>query len=251
MPDLITQALAAPGLGWLVAAALIAGIVRGFAGFGTAMVYLPIAGSFLSPFAALTTLIVMDLIGPLPNVPRALRDRHPGDISKLFAGLIVALPLGVLTLSLLPVEVFRYAVSIIALALLVLLITGFRYQGVLGPKTIVGTGMLGGFLGGSTGLPGPPVIMVYMASQHPAAVVRATLMLYLLAVDALMLIVFWLYGRLDLQFLLLGFVVMVPYLFGNVVGGALFRAEYERLYRWVAYAIIAVSAVLGLPLWES
>ncbi len=156
MPDLITQALAAPGLGWLIAAALIAGIVRGFAGFGTAMVYLPVAGSFLSPFAALTTLIVMDLIGPLPNVPRALRDRHPGDISKLFLGLIVALPLGVLTLSLLPVEVFRYAVSIIALALLGLLITGFRYQGTLGPKTIVGTGMLGGFLGGSTGLPGPP-----------------------------------------------------------------------------------------------
>ncbi len=250
MPDLITQALAQPGLGWLIGAALVAGVVRGFAGFGTAMVYLPMAGSFLSPFAALTTLIVMDLIGPLPNVPRALRDRHRGDISKLFLGLIVALPVGVLTLSYVPTEVFRYAVSLIALVLLGLLITGFRYRGTLGPRTIVGTGMLGGFLGGSTGLPGPPVIMVYMASQHPATVVRATLMLYLIAVDTLMLSVFWLYGRLEAQLLVLGFVVMVPYLLGNVVGGALFQAEYETLYRRVAYGIIAISAVLGLPIWE-
>ncbi len=249
MPEWLSQALAQPGLAWLLAAALVAGIVRGFSGFGTAMVYLPIAGSLLNPFAALTTLLVMDLFGPLPNVPRALRDRHPGDISKLFLGLVIALPLGVLLLSLLPVEVFRYAVSLISLCLLILLVTGFRYRGVLGPKTIVATGMLGGFLGGSTGLPGPPVIMVYMASQHPAKVVRATLMLYLLAVDVLMLGVFWLYDRLEVDYLVLGFCVMLPYLAGNVLGGVLFRADYERIYRLVAYAIIAISAVLGLPIW--
>ena len=250
MPDILAQALAQPGLGWLVFAALMAGLVRGFSGFGTAMVYLPIAGSFLSPFAALTTLIIMDVLGPLPNVPGALRDRHRGDIWKLVLGLAVALPVGVWALSLLPGDVFRYAVSIITLILLVLLVSGFRYQGVLSGPAIFGTGMMGGFLGGVAGLPGPPVIMVYMASTHPARVVRATITLYLLLFEILLLSIFWISDRLDWAFVMLGFVVMVPYLLGNVVGGWLFRPDYEKLYRSVAYGIIAISAVMGLPIWE-
>ena len=147
MPELWSQALAQPGLIWLLGAALVAGLVRGFSGFGTAMVYLPVAGTFLDPFAALTTLLVMDLIGPLPNVPRALRDRHPGDMSRLTLGLIIALPIGVLVLTQVPVEAFRYGVSLIALALLVLLISGYRYRGALTPRLITGTGMLGRFPG--------------------------------------------------------------------------------------------------------
>lgn len=251
MPDVLVQALAQPGLYWILTAALAAGLVRGFSGFGTAMVYLPIAGTFLSPFAALTTMLVMDFFGPLPNVPRALRDRHPGDMSRLIMGLVIALPLGVLVLTYVPTEVFRYAVSLIALTLLVLLISGFRYRGALTPRLITGTGMLGGFLGGSTGLPGPPVIMLYMASTHPAHVVRATLMLYLLAVDVMMVGLFWLYDRLEPGFLMLGFCVMVPYLIGNVLGGWLFRPGYEKTYRGIAYLVIAISAVMGLPFWTN
>ncbi|WP_050929974.1 sulfite exporter TauE/SafE family protein [Aestuariivita boseongensis] len=250
MPEVLTQALALPGLGWLIAAALVAGIVRGFAGFGTAMVYLPVAGAYLDPFAALTTVIIMDLIGPLPGVPRALRERHPGDLGRLVSGLVIGLPLGVLTLSLISPDMFRYSVSFIALMLLALLITGFRYHGEMTPRLITGTGFLGGYLGGTAGLPGPPVIMLYMASSHPAPVVRATNTLYLLIFDFFLLGTFLVLGRLDFGFVGLGFVVMVPYLIGNVIGGALFRAEYEKLYRWVAYAIIAASALMGLPFWE-
>ncbi|MEM7521197.1 MAG: sulfite exporter TauE/SafE family protein [Pseudomonadota bacterium] len=249
MPELWSQALAQPGLIWLLGAALAAGLVRGFSGFGTAMVYLPVAGTFLGPFAALTTLLVMDLFGPLPNVPRALRDRHPGDMSRLVLGLVIALPIGVLVLAQVPAEAFRYAVSLIALALLVLLISGYRYRGALTPRLITGTGMLGGFLGGSTGLPGPPVIMLYMASTHPAHVVRATLMLYLVAVDVLMLGIFWLYDRLEPGNLVLGFCVMVPYLLGNILGGWLFRPGQEKIYRGIAYLVIALSAIIGLPFW--
>ena len=60
----------------LSVAAFLAGLVRGFSGFGTAMVFLPIAGQILTPFQAVTAMIVMDAIGPLPNVPRALKVAH-------------------------------------------------------------------------------------------------------------------------------------------------------------------------------
>ncbi len=249
MPDALAAALAVPGLGWLAAAVFVAGLVRGFAGFGTAMVYLPVAGQFLSPFEALTTLVVMDMIGPLPNMPRALRDGHPRDLLRLMAGLVLALPLGVFVLSLVAPEVFRYGVSLAALILLALLVGGWRWRGALKGWMITLTGGLGGFLAGAVGLPGPPVIMLYMAAPHPARVIRANITVYLLLADAVMIAVLRAFGHLVVGALVLGAVLALPYLAGNVAGALLFRPEAERSYRIVAYAIIAASALSGLPLW--
>lgn len=248
--QLIAQVIAADGFWILVIAAAVAGLVRGFSGFGTAMVYLPVAGQILSPFAALTTLMIMDLIGPLPNIPAALRTSHKADILRLSLGALLAVPLGVLMLGLIEPAVFRYGVSLIALGLLLLLVGGFRYHGKLQPRMIYGTGAIGGLLAGSVGLPGPPVIMLYMASPHSAAVIRANIMIYLLLCDLVMITVLHLNGYLVVSAVLTGAMLAVPYLLGNVIGGWLFAPGYERIYRWVAYFIIAASALNGLPLFD-
>ncbi len=241
-------ALATEGFGLLAAAAFVAGLVRGFSGFGTAMVYLPVAGQVLSPFAALTTLVSMDLIGPLPNIPRALREGARGDLLWLLAGTGLGLPIGVWALSQVAPEIFRYGVSLVALVLLVILIAGLRYRGRVTRALVGATGTLSGLLAGSVGLPGPPVILFYMASPHPARVIRATIMVFLLASDVLMLGVLGLKGLLAAQAVVLGLVLALPYMAGNVAGAAIFRPRAERLYRAVAYAIIAASAIAGLPI---
>ncbi len=248
MPDALAAAFATPGLGWLVAAVFVAGMVRGFAGFGTAMVYLPVAGQFLDPFEALTTLVVMDMIGPLVNMPRALRDGHKRDLVRLAAGLVIGLPVGLWALTQVAPEVFRYAVSIAALVLLSLLIGGVRFRGELRGGLVTLAGWLGGLLGGATGLVGPPVIMLYMAAPHRASVIRANITVYLYMADVLMLGVMALFGRFVPGALVLGLVLAAPYLAGNAMGGWLFRPGAERTYRMVAYAIIAASAISGLPL---
>jgi hypothetical protein len=56
MPDILASALATDGLMWIALGSLLAGLVRGFAGFGTAMIYLPFAGQFLTPLGAVMTL---------------------------------------------------------------------------------------------------------------------------------------------------------------------------------------------------
>ncbi|PWE34124.1 sulfite exporter TauE/SafE family protein [Maritimibacter sp. 55A14] len=240
--------LALDGLGWLLVGVTLGGLVRGFSGFGTAMVYLPFAGAVLEPVWALTTLVVMDLIGPLPNVPRALRDGHARDVLRLGLGALAGLPLGVGFLVAVPPEVFRYAVSLISLLLLALLAGGLRYRGAMTRPLVFGTGALGGVLAGGAGLPGPPAIMLYMARPLPAAAIRANLLLYLLLTDLLMLAVFGLSGLVGTAPVLVGAVLALPYTFANIAGAAIFKPERQRLYRAVAYLVIAASALRGLPL---
>ncbi|WP_238364572.1 sulfite exporter TauE/SafE family protein [Mesobacterium pallidum] len=234
----------------LVLAGTVAGLVRGFAGFGTAMVYLPIAGQILPPIWALVTLVIMDFFGPIPNLPRGWRDADRPDLVRLITGMVATLPVGVALLAVLEPEVIRYVISVLALVLTVLLVSGFRYRGPMTRPLVIGTGAVGGITGGVAGIPGPPVILLYMASGKPAQVVRANNLVYLFVFDIFFMgLVAW-RGWMELVPVVLGLVVVLPNLLGNMAGAAMFRPERERVYRWAAYGMIAASALSGLPLWD-
>ena len=234
---------------YLVLGATLAGLVRGFSGFGTAMVFIPIAGQVLSPIATLTVLFVMDLIGPIPNIPRALRDGQLVDVSRLFVGSLIGAPIGVYLLTLMSEDVFRLSGASFSLLLLVLLIFGVRYRGTLGKGLIYLTGSIGGLFGGAVGIPGPPVIMLYMASTLPPAVIRANNTLFLLVVDVLFFSIFWFKGLLLTHYILIGIIIAVPYLTFCILGAFLFNPRREKIYRITAYIIIFISAFSALPIW--
>jgi uncharacterized membrane protein YfcA len=249
MPDLLAQALATEGLGWIALGAFLAGCVRGFAGFGTAMIYLPFAGQYLDPISAVVTMLIFDSIGPLPMVPRAIRDADWPDLRRLSLAMALTIPIGLILLSSVPAEVFRYTVSAVSLIMLAILLTGLRYSGrPSAPKTYA-VGAAGGILGGAVGVPGPPAILYYMASPHPASVIRATTLLYLFAFEIAFFAIASIQDMLTWRPILLGAVLIPATMCGVLLGTWLFKPGQERLYRTIAYIIIAASAIRGLPLW--
>jgi uncharacterized membrane protein YfcA len=250
MPEAVTALFDIDGLIWLFISVFVAGLVRGFAGFGSGMIIMPAASSVLDPFGAIIFMMMAELLGPLPNLPAAWRDGAPRDVGRLMLGVVVAVPVGVYCLSALSPEFFGWVVSVSVLTLLVILMTGWRYRGVLTPRLTVGTGALGGFMGGFAGIPGPPVIMLYMSSILPISVIRANFLLYLLAFDVVMIVIFGFWGLFVWQAALLGLIAGVPNVLANMLGARLFDPTAEVLFRRVAYIIIASSAIIGLPIWK-
>lgn len=250
MPDLLSSALATEGLIWLVAAVFVAGLVRGFAGFGSAMIIMPVASSVLSPVEAVIFLICTELVGPLPNAPAAWRDGAPREVGLLMVGAMIALPFGVWALTSMDATVFGWVVSLSVATLLILTVSGWRLKGQLTPRSTVFAGGLGGFMTGFAGVPGPPVIMLYMASTLPITVIRANFLLYLVAIDLVLFPLLWALGLMNWSIAFLGLLVGVPNLIANMIGTRLFNLSAERLFRNVAYIVIAASAIIGLPLWK-
>ncbi|WP_339758689.1 sulfite exporter TauE/SafE family protein [uncultured Sulfitobacter sp.] len=250
MPEILATAGSTTGLIWLLLTVIIAGLVRGFAGFGSAMIIMPVAASILSPVQAVIFLTAAELLGPLPNLPSALRQGTKRDITLLLAGVVLAMPLGLLCLSYVSPDPFGWIVSGVVITLLVLLITGWRYSGAMGTPLIIGTGALGGFMTGFAGIAGPPVIMLYMASKLPIAVIRANFLLYLVGIDLLLFAMLWLSDLLVWQIVVLGLLMGIPSVLANMIGARLFDPSSETLFRTVAYIVIGLSAIIGLPLWK-
>lgn len=249
MPELLSSLISLPGLGWIIFAAFIAGLVRGFTGFGTALVFLPIAAQFLPPFATILVLTFMDLLSPLPVIRSAWQDAHRPDLRRLLIGTAVMLPVGLWCLTLLPQVVFRFGVSGIALGMLAALVLGLRYRGEIRRSMVYAIGGVAGFLGGVAGLPGPPVILFYMARPLAAAVIRANTLIFLFGYEFFVVAGIAAYGRLELIWVVLGLALGLPGMVGNWLGGRLFRPGLETVYRSAAYIVIALSALSGLPIW--
>lgn len=250
MPDLFGTALQTDGLWWLILVSLTAGLVRGFSGFGSGLVLLPAAAAALGPVAGITVMTIADLAGPVPILRRALRDVYLPDLARLLGATALALPVGVTVLLLFDPDVFRYTLSVVALITLILLISGARFKGALTPPLVYATGGLAGLLGGVVGVPGPPIITLYLASTLRAAAVRATILLYLFVYDLMLLGIYAVKGRFMLDAVLIGVLLAVPNVIGNMIGAAIFRPSLERFYRMTAYTIIAFSALSALPLWD-
>ncbi|WP_232617807.1 TSUP family transporter [Pseudooceanicola antarcticus] len=247
----LIQALATPGLPWLLLTCLVAGGVRGFAGFGSALIIMPVAGIFLPLPYAIVAMMGMGVLSWPVIVPRALRQADLREVGTLALAAVAAAPLGLWLLGWLEQEVLRWCVTGVAGLTLLALATGWRYEGRVNWPGLLAVGAVAGVLGGTTGLTGPPVILFYLAGAAGAAVVRANTIVFLALLDlGLIAGMFW-QGRVSADALWLALVLALPYAAGTLAGQRAFAPDRETAYRRVAYGVIALAILSGLPLFQS
>lgn len=247
--ELIFTALSYDGLALLVAAAFIAGCVQGFAGFGTALIFIPLAAIVVPPVWVIIIMTMFSLFGMLVLLPRAWRDGYRRDMVMLIVGGALTLPVGLYMLTRMEGDIFRWLVCGLSFVMLGLLASGWRYRQRLSAMATFAVGSAGGFLGGIAGLPGPPIILTYMSSLAPIKAIRGTSMVYLFSVDVLVFVVFYISDVLVALPVVIGVFLAVPYALGGMSGTALFNPQKEPIYRRVAYGLIAMSALAGLPIY--
>ncbi|MCK0148592.1 sulfite exporter TauE/SafE family protein [Marivita sp. S6314] len=251
MPEFLLAALDTAGLDWLLLATLVAGIVYGFAGFGAALVFLPVATVFLPPAVAIAAFSVSAMSSLVTVFPKALPMVDRKAVTILIVSATVSASLGIWVLTVTDVTVIRWVVVAVCAITLCALIAGWRYE--LEPSVLsrASVGAAAGFIGGVSGLTGPIMVLFQLAGRDPIAVTRATTVVFLTTTSLLILPLMYLQGILTVQAVALGILFLVPYAVGALIGQALFRPERDRFYRVAAYVIIAVATVMGLPIWDT
>lgn len=250
MPEALSAALSTDGLLYICLAYLIAGVVRGFTGFGTALIVVPVAGIFLTPSEILLLVGVSGILSNLLLVPDAWGQADRSEVGIMALAAIIGVPIGVALITTLDPLTVRWAVTVVATFTLIAVISGWQWRGRLGPKGLGGIGLGAGVVGGLTALSGPVVIIFYLANARKAVAVRANMILFLGALDVLLIFNVFAGGTGTAVTIWLGILVSVPYLVSITLGRALFDPTRERAYRLAAYAVVAGAVLTGLPIWE-
>ena len=242
MTDLLSPLIAWPTL-IAVAAVLLAGVVRGFSGFGAAMIMVPVLAALYGPVRAVPIALLLEMAVSLPLVPPAVRLVDWKRISLLLVSAGVAIPLGVWALRTLDEAVTRYILSAIVISAVILLASGFRYAGRPGIAPTIATGMASGAMNGLAGMAGPPVVFFYLSGSDGAATSRASFIVYFAVVDLFALAIFALAGAFERDGVLLAALLAAPFVLGGMIGARLFGKASDRFYRLVALTILAAIAV--------
>ncbi len=235
----------------ILIAGFLAGLVRGFAGFGAALFFVPIASIFIAPPAAVVLIAVVDGVLALVMLGEGFRSGVRRLVLPLLVGATLTLPLGAFLLATLDPNPVRWAACVLVLLSVLVIAGGWRYRGAPSWPVAVTAGSVSGFMGGLAGLVGPAVMIFLMSSEMSARNLRGTAILFGAALLVIGAVVF-VYLDLVPQTLLQNVLRLAPaFGIGMFLGIRLFAIASDEMFRKIVYVVIALGAVIGLPLFDA
>lgn len=240
-----------PVLLWAFLTALIAGVTRGFSGFGGALIFVPLVSAAYGPRVAAPSLLVIDTLLTLPFLIPALRACLWRQVAPLAVGAVVAVPAGVWVLAHMDPMVLRWALALLGLGLLLLLVSGWRHTGQHNLPTTLAVGAVAGFCGGAAQMSGPAVVAYWLGSGQPSVLVRANLFGFFALVTLASGTAYAVGGLFTAEVGRLTLLLGPAYAIGLYAGARAFRGASDRHYRIAAYWVIAAAALLSLPLFDT
>ena len=224
--------------------AIAAAMVQGSIGFGLALVMAPLL-ALIDPAFVPAPLLMASFPLSVLVVAREWRAVDLGDVPWAIAGRFPGTAIGAVAVASVPSRELQVLVAvcvIIAVALSLVPAVDIRPR----PATLLGAGVISGFMGTAASVGGPPIALLYQRSPGPR--IRATLALYFVFGTAISLGALWLAGAVGAHELRLAVELLPGTLAGFALSG-LVKGRLDRgLMRTTVLWFAAVSALVLLGL---
>lgn len=236
---------------------LLAGTIRGYCGFGFAMIVALGLVGFMPPTEAVPLALLLDLLASAGLWRRAGHWVSWPGLWHLLTGMVVATVFGVGVVSLLPTTALSIAIALLSLGGAIAVMV--RREGKVGPAMPSPSRWLDRLAGGASGLcmtlasaGGPPLMLYLLHRRLAPAQLRATAILFFAASSSASLIGLAGIGVVGADTLLRAGAFIVPALAGNALGQWLFeRSRPRSLKVTVAPLLVVLSLWVLVREWLS
>ena len=247
MPAYLHHLFADIGLWTAIGVTFVAGLMRGFAGFGSAMLMAPIFAILFGSAEMVVTIVAIELIVSLQLFPQVRSHANWKTLMPMSVAACAAMPLGVWALATVDKGTIVTGVSAVIVAFVLLMWSGWRYRGRRSAIASAAVGALSGAMMATTSVGGPPVLLYLLSGDDPPTVNRANIVTYYFLTQFLLIVIVLLTGVAGWDALLRAAVLFPMMILGAWLGGRMFHGlASDRLYRHVALAILFATGLFGL-----
>ncbi|OZA94073.1 TSUP family transporter [Altererythrobacter sp. H2] len=250
LPEFLTELLAGLGLTWTqVTIALLATLgsayVRGLAGFGMAILLVPVLALALPPVESVVVANFLSLFIGLTEIRRLVRGAERSAFH--LSGLVLLLtPLGLFALAATGPDIARLVIALIALSAFAAILLPRRRALHHGPLVTGGVGVVSGLMTGYAGMPGPPVVPYYVGRDIPRETAKASMMLVFTVAGLAGLLSASVLGIMEMRHPLLAAALFPMVLLGNWLGAKASGKVSDPLWRSVVGLVLGGAAVAAL-----
>ncbi len=225
---------------------LLAGLVRGFSGFGLSAVLVASGVFFVAPKSLIPSAQALEVVASIWMIPSVWRDVNWKWLRPLLLAYALSIPFGVAALAYAPAEVLRVGGCVLLLFASLCLLFNARPNLPDGFPLRFGTGVVAGFMAGASSLGGMVASVMLFAVSIPAKELRATLIvlffgsaLYSLSWGA------W-HGVVTRATFVQSAWLAIPLLIGIAIGSRGFHSVSEVQFRKAVLTVLAVLSVAGI-----
>ena len=226
--------------------ALIAGMVRGFSGFGLSALVMAVMAVLIPPIALIPVCFILEATASLVMFRGGMLDGDRALVVKLITAYTLGLPTGLAATHHLPPDFSRLIALLLILVLTLLQLRKVSPEFLHSRRGVYIAGLCAGIATGLASAGGMVIALFVLALQKPARQVRGSLVLFLfisMAVSA-----FWLVatGTLDRLALTRGLFLAPAVIAGVLIGTWLFRPSLEQFYKRFCLVLLVSLAAAGL-----
>jgi uncharacterized protein len=251
--DVFLNSLALPSsriVALLALTATIAGLARGFSGFGAALIFVPVASVLVGPKMAAPLLLITDSIVAAPMIWSNWYRADRREVSYMALGCLVGIPIGTLILTQLDPLMLRWSIVLMSALLLVLLLSGWRYHGPQSAPVSVSVGAISGLFSGIAQIGGPPVVAYWLGLNREPVTMRASTVLFFAVGSIIGLVTYGFGGLLTRSVMALALMMVPSYGAGLFAGSKLFGLAEPQVFRRICFMLIALALIISLPIWQ-
>jgi uncharacterized membrane protein YfcA len=227
-------------------AALLAGIVTGLTGFGLALISAPILLFVYEP----RTVIVLTMIFSIVINSAVVWDSWQEARRRLALALLIPALFGIVAgawvLSMSNPDYVRLGVGVIVIFSALLLVRDIRLPGAGTRWGTLVAGSASGALSTSTGLAGPPIVLLLASRDLPKHEFRGTSALYFLPMSVVGFVVLVFRGLVEAWEVPLGLLLIPAAIAGKALGTALLTRVSERAFRALTLGLVILTGTLGV-----
>lgn len=227
------------------AAVFVAAFMQIVAGFGFALLAVPLMTLAIDPKVAV---VVSTLTGVFVTTWQAIKERAEADkilVRRMTIGAYVGMPLGLLVYVSVDDNVLRFLLGLAVLVAAVLLAFRVNLHHV-GPRLDYGSGFVSGVLATSLSTNGPPLVFVLQARQLSAVRFRATISTVFALTNVGGLALFTASGKVTRDGIVAVLVTVPALLFGQLLGFPIRKHVHGERFRWLVLVLLVAAAISAI-----
>ncbi|QKG70796.1 sulfite exporter TauE/SafE family protein [Erythrobacter mangrovi] len=234
---------------WQVGIALVATLasayVRGLAGFGLAILLVPVLALALKPVEAVLIASMLGLMIGLTEI-RWLINQAERSAWHIGGMVVLTTAPGMALLAITPAPVARLLIALVALSAFVAVLIPPREPEIPGRLNTLLTGAASGVLTGFAGMPGPPVVPYYVGRSIPREVAKASMVLVFTIASTTGIASGLALGMMHWRLLLLALALFPVVLIGNALGHRALGKISDRAWRIFAATVLGAASFAAL-----
>lgn len=229
-----------------VIAVFVAGMVRGFSGFALSAMVMASIALIIPPVELIVICWFLELSASVLMVRGGFAHADMKVVFGLFFGGLMGVPIGLYFTNTLPLDTSRMIALIVILLLALSQLLRFKPKFLATTPGLLGSGVLAGVATGLASVGGMVVALYVLARDAPAAVMRASLVMYLFIGSATSFMYLLYFGMVTWPGVVRALVFVPIVIAGVILGKSLFRPRLEPYYKPFCLVLLMGLAGAGL-----